>query len=126
MKLDINSVKTIENYLIPLEKGIAKNKNTDASISYETSKYKFYIYGIGMVGCKAYWRYAKENSNFIGFVVSDDKNIPRDKLFGKSIFHLKEILPLLENCKVLLGLGPEFTPEILDKFKDKTKVIRIY
>ena len=98
---------------------------TEADVEWFIGEDKFYIYGAGVYAFKTYWRFAKENDNFLGFIISDGEKSNRIKLFNKKIYRFSEIKDIYEK-KVILGVGKENAQEILKRFQHTEKVPRLF
>lgn len=98
---------------------------TEAEIEQFIGEDKFYIYGAGLFACKTYWRFAKENDNFLGFIVSDGEKRSYTQLYGKNIYRFSKVKDIYDR-KVILGVGKENALEIVKKFQNTENVLRMF
>ena len=118
------NIKRLDSYDLPVENRVAMPYHTEEEVEKCLAEHCFYIYGVGMYGFKTYWRFAKNNSRFLGFVISDDRESEKE-LFGYPVLHYSEI-KFDTNIKIILGLGPENTMDVLKKIRDIENIIRIF
>lgn len=126
-KLDIEekNIKTIEEYPCPQMVEVPTPVNNDNEIERFIADDEFYIYGTGMYACKTYWRFAKDNNMFKGFIVSDNKRGSETCLYNKPIYEFSEIEDIFDK-KIVLGVGDVFAEEIISKFHKTDNVLRIF
>lgn len=86
---------------------------------------KFYIYGAGMYAHKTFWRFAKGNDHFQGFIVSDGEKDNATHLFNKAIYPFSQVKDIYDS-KVILGVVKENAQEIIKKFEKTDNVLRLY
>ena len=85
----------------------------------------FYIYGAGLIAYKVYWRFARDNNQCKGFIVSDGNRENKRYLFGLPIYEFSEIVDISKQ-KVVLGVGDKFSEEVYEMFDEKENVMKIY
>ena len=107
----------IENKKVP------QSFSTDKEIESFCSNSNFYIYGAGMYASKAYWRYGR-NGNCKGFIVSEGQRTKKS-LFNLEVYEVQEIADV-DNEYILIGLGPEYTLEVYNNFKNQEHLMRIF
>ena len=86
---------------------------------------EFYIYGAGIYGCNTYWRFARGNDKFCGFIVSDNSKDANTLLFGYPVVKFSDIGEI-SSKKVILAMKSEFAEEVLKQFPDVSNVMRIF
>jgi len=86
---------------------------------------KFYIYGAGMYAHKTFWRFAKGNDRFQGFIVSEEKKNNATYLFDKAVYSFSQVKDIYDS-KVILGVVKENAQEIIKNFEKTDNVLRIY
>ena len=132
----INNVKRIYGHDIKVEdiklcdqeveeKKLAVAIISDEDLEAEIKDRGFYIYGTGMFGYKSYWRFGLNNPLFKGFVISDGRDVGSGELFGLPVMHFSD-LQLKEDERVIVGLGPEFTKELMPLIEKDKRFIRIF
>lgn len=65
----------------------------------------FYIYGAGIIGCRVYWRYAHNNKNFKGFIVSDGKMENENEFMKERLFHASDLS--MKGKRILVSVNIE-------------------
>lgn len=123
--IDIEKIKPVKFLELPLLIEVPEPISTEKEIEDFCNSRKFYIYGTGMYASKAYWRFAKNNKNFIGFIVSDNRRGDVLELYEMPIFEYSEISNIQQK-NILLGVGPELTEEIYSMFINKERIKRIF
>lgn len=98
---------------------------TSAEIENFIAEDEFYIYGTGAYACRTYWRYAKDNNKFRGFIISDGQKQLKKELFGHPIKSYS-VIRNMELPKILLGVSAENAEVIILQFEDTSKVLRIF
>ena len=109
----------------PKEQKIPLPIVSDEELESSIKDRRFYIYGPGMYGYKTYWRYALNNPLFKGFVISDGREMLNKELFGFPIIYYSD-LELDEEERVVVGLGPEYTKELMPLIEKDNRFIRIF
>lgn len=122
--IEEEEIKELSYYKVPNEKAFPSSACTECQVEEFIGKDSFYIYGTGIYGHKTYWRFAKENIKFKGFIVSDNQNT-NDELFGYPVFHFSDVKDIY-STKVILGVGVENTEQILGNFQDISLVMKIF
>jgi len=125
--LDIKEkdIRGMEEYPCPKAVEVPTPVNNDGEIERFIAGNEFYIYGTGMYACKTYWRFARDNHLFMGFIVSDNKRGPEKTLYGKPVYEFSEIADIY-NKKIVLGVGDVFAEEIIGRFHKTDNVLRIF
>lgn len=118
-------IKRLEEYDMPQDVKIPIPLVNDLQIEEFIGTNKFYIYGTSMYAYKTYWRFARNSTNFKGFIISDDQNMPQKQLFGYPIARFSEVKDIYA-CKILLGVRHENAEQIIKQFADKTNILRIF
>lgn len=124
IRLEIQDIKRIEEYTIPQKSTLHIPVSTVRQIEEFIGDDEFYIYGAGLYACNTYWRYAKDNNKFQGFIISDGQNASKD-LFGHPVRFFSEAEDIYTK-KVVLSVNAEVADVILSQFTDCSKVLRIF
>ncbi len=72
-----------------------------------------FIYGAGVIGCRFYWKYLRNNKNFVGFVVSDGQMEGQKSFIGEPLYRLSELN--IENQKIVVAI--ERSDLVIDNIK---------
>ena len=99
--------------------------NGEAEIEAFVSDSAFYIYGAGVNGSKCYWRFARENPNFKGFIVSDGMGEMERELYGHPVLEFSEA-GVMQSEKILLAVEKQYADEIVKTIKNKFDLMRIF
>lgn len=118
-------IRTIDAYRIPDAVIYPRAVNNEEQIEEFLSNGIFYIYGAGVNGSKCYWRFARGNSCFKGFVVSDGMAGGEKAMYGHPVFQLSEIVDL-QSAKILLAVEKQYADEIMKNIKRTSNVMRIF
>lgn len=127
-RLDIkyDEIQTIDRYRLPDAVEVPSQQNDEEQIEQFLSEGDFYIYGAGMYASKAYWRFARDSQRFLGFIVSDGRREGgRELLFGYPVFEWKEVKNI-PGKRILLGIGKDYSLEIVKTIKDTSNLLRIF
>lgn len=122
---EIGEICELEYYEPPTERMLPMAIYTETEIANLLGDDEFYIYGTGFYGHRVYWRFARENPKFKGFIVSDGQEIECDELFGYPIYHFSKVEDFY-SYKIVLGLDKENTERVVRQFEDLTNIIRIF
>lgn len=125
LKISSDQIDNINYNKEPIITKIPFPISSDEEIEKFCGEGKFYIYGAGMFASKTFWRYAKENENFLGFIVSNGRRDIEDTMFGKTIYELEEIKNV-EQQRIVLGIGPEYSEDVYALFLNKENIMRIF
>lgn len=125
LDIDEKAIKPMEEYPNPKAVEVPIPMNNDAEIERFIEGNEFYIYGIGMYACKTYWRFARDNGLFKGFIVSDNKRGAEKCLYGKPVYEFSEIADIYDK-KIVLGVGDVLAKEIMCNFHKADNVLRIF
>lgn len=120
-----NEIKQLNEYEVPDDEAILLPAVNDLQIEEFIGKDKFYIYGAGMYAYKTYWRFAKNNSKFQGFIVSDNQNIQNREIFDYPVCYFSEVNDIY-SYKVILGVNNEYASQIMEENTDRTNMLRIF
>lgn len=125
--LDIRQeeIQKIEAYTIPDAILYPRAVSNEEQIEAFLSNNRFYIYGAGVNGSKCYWRFAKKNADFKGFIVSDGMRGKERELYGKPIFEFSEVSDV-QTEKVLVAVEKQYADEIVEALKNKQNILRIF
>lgn len=125
LRIKKEEIQTIDHYIKPDVVNVPIPLISNEQIERFSLENNFYIYGIGMYACKAYWRFAKDNQNFKGFIISDKMSVQRTTLYGYPVFRFSEIENIYSQ-KILLSVVKKHAIEILQNFEDTSNVLRIF
>jgi hypothetical protein len=119
------NIERIEAYTIPEAVTYPRAVNGEAEIEAFVSDSAFYIYGAGVNGSKCYWRFARENPNFKGFIVSDGMGEMERELYGHPVLEFSEA-GVMQSEKILLAVEKQYADEIVKTIKNKFDLMRIF
>lgn len=126
LEIQYEEIRTIDSYRLPEIVEVPSQMNNDEQIEQFLSGGDFYIYGAGMYASKAYWRYARNNYHFQGFIVSQGRRKSgQDSLFGHPVYEWTELENALEQ-RILLGVGKDYVSDIMQNFKSTSNLLRIF
>lgn len=120
-----DDIQRTDAYKIPDAIIYPRAVNTEEKIEEFLSNGLFYIYGAGVNGSKCYWRFARNNPCFKGFVVSDGMIGGETNLYGHPILQLSEITDL-QSVKILLAVEKQYADEIIKNLEKTSNVMRIF
>ena len=125
--MNVEDILPSERYALPKKIGVSIRRSTDLEIENFLADSKFYIYGAGIVACRAYWRYARGRAGFCGFIVSDGVQGKPDTLFGYPVFFLHEV-KLFRECRLFVAVRTEYANEIMQQFTstEKDSILRLF
>lgn len=119
-------IRTEEHYRYPGIVEVPLPMNDDEQIEAFLLKGDFYIYGTGMYASKAFWRFARNNPRFQGFIVSEgEREEMSDKRFGYPVYVHTEFEDIC-SVRILLGVGREHVSEIMRNFRNTLNILRIF
>lgn len=92
LKIDVDSIsKQINISNNKLIHFYSSKVSSDEINQFILSSDNLYIYGAGIIGCRLYECFAKNNCKFKGFIVSDDKMCNRKEFMFQRLYHFSEI-----------------------------------
>lgn len=101
--------------------GVFVSPHTYEQIKKFTEKKPFYLMGPGFYGVIAWWIYARENQNFLGFIVSDNHPLPKEAFFKGKVYHISEVE--LSGKNILVTLNKKNSLDIAHYFKEMGNVM---
>lgn len=125
LNIQEEQIKHIDEYEVPPEIHVLTPLVTEKEIEQFILDSEFYIYGAGMIAYKTYWRFARGNKLFQGFIVSDSSKDAGRRVFDYPVYRCSEVQNL-ESKKVVLGVSKEYAEEIMKGFDSTENLLRIY
>ncbi len=115
-ELSINGVNEVnKDTIVEVEKRIPKSKiSGEYLINFLKEKEEIYIYGNGNIARKIWKLYFKYMHTFRGFIVSDDKPVLKNELYGFPIYSYST---LKEGITIVVGLDVKNSIEVRKNIK---------
>lgn len=120
-----DDIKSVDSYNQPKVSTLITQVNSADQVEDFIRGEEFYIYGAGTYACNTYWRFGRGNNKFLGFIVSDNSKDADTLIFGKPVKKFSDVDNIYSK-KVILGMKTEFALEVLKRFADTSKVMRIF
>lgn len=115
-------------YGIPVPKSYPRAVNGEKQIEEFLYGSTFYIYGAGDNGSKAYWRFAREMSGFLGFLVSDGMTESEHMLYGYPVRQVSQS-GFIPSDKILVATEKQYADEIMKSLHNviiRSQALRIF